>query len=102
MTADDSVCAFATPRPRNVSGWCCPGWLNRTLRCCGWCALKPGGCLVAEELGFQSFAVDPRLDARTRSVFGSVAEEAHLAILSAQHGFDPVYGRRIAGDLSPV
>lgn len=63
-------------------------------------ALKPGGCLVAEELDFQSFAVDPRLDARTRSVFHSVAEEAHLAILSAQNGFDPFYGRRLAGDLT--
>ena len=62
-------------------------------------ALKPGGCLVAEELDFQSLAVDPRLDVRTRSVLCSVAE-AHLAILSAQHGFDPFYGRRIAGDLT--
>jgi SAM-dependent methyltransferase len=62
-------------------------------------ALKPGGCLVAEELDFQSLAVAPGLDTRTRSLFSRVAE-AHLAILSAQHGFDPFYGRRIAGDLS--
>ena len=62
-------------------------------------ALKPGGCLVAEDLDFQSLAVDPHLDARTRSVFSAVAE-AHLAVLSAQHGFDPFYGRRVAGDLS--
>ena len=62
-------------------------------------ALKPGGCLVAEELDFQSLAVDPRLDARTRSVFSAVAE-AHLAVLSARHGFDPFYGRRVAADLS--
>ena len=62
-------------------------------------ALKPGGCLVVEELDFQSLAIDPHLDARTRSVFSAVAD-AHLAILSAQHGFDPFYGRRVAGDLS--
>jgi SAM-dependent methyltransferase len=62
-------------------------------------ALKPGACLVAEELDFQSLAVDPHLDARARSVFSAVAE-AHLAALSAQHGFDPFYGRRVAGDLA--
>ena len=62
-------------------------------------ALKPGGCLVAEELDFQSLAVDPHLDARTRSLFSTVAD-AHLAILSAQHGFDPFYGRRMARDLT--
>lgn len=62
-------------------------------------ALKPGGCLVAEELDFQSLAADPRIDAGTRSVLSTVAE-AHLAILSAEHGFDPFYGRRIQGDLA--
>lgn len=61
-------------------------------------ALKPGGCLVAEELDFQSLAPDPRLDAKTRSAFSAVME-AHHAILSARHGFDPFYGRRVAGDL---
>jgi 2-polyprenyl-3-methyl-5-hydroxy-6-metoxy-1,4-benzoquinol methylase len=61
-------------------------------------SLKPGACLVAEELDFQSVALDPRLDEQTRSVV-SRALEAHLAVLTARHGFDPSYGRRVTGHL---
>lgn len=62
-------------------------------------ALKPGGCLVAEEMDFQSVAADPRLEGPTRSLV-SRAVEAHHAVLSARHSFDPFYGRRVAGDLA--
>lgn len=62
-------------------------------------ALKPGGCLVAEEMDFQSLAADPRLDERMRSLFSRVVE-AHHAVLSARHRFDPFFGRRVAGELS--
>jgi SAM-dependent methyltransferase len=61
-------------------------------------ALKPGGCLLAEELDFVSAVPDPRMDAEPRSRFERAAS-AHGAVLAQRHAFDPHYGRRVAGDL---
>lgn len=62
-------------------------------------ALKPGAWLVAEEMDFGSVAADPRLGPDACSMFSRVVE-AHNSVLSAQHAFDPFYGRRLEGDLS--
>jgi SAM-dependent methyltransferase len=61
-------------------------------------ALKPGGCLLAEELDFVSAVADPRMDEPRRSLF-ELAAAAHAAVLAERHAFDSLYGRRLAGDL---
>jgi SAM-dependent methyltransferase len=61
--------------------------------------LKPGGWLVAEEMDFVSVAVDPRLNDDERALFTRVVD-AHNAVLTEEHAFDPFYGRRLACDLS--
>jgi SAM-dependent methyltransferase len=62
-------------------------------------ALKPGGCLIAEEMDFLSVAPDPRLSPATQALFTRV-NRAHLAVLAEQHRFAPYYGRRAAADLA--
>ena len=64
-------------------------------------ALKPGGCLLVEEMDFGSLAPDPGLDSRTQAMFARVVE-AHNAVLAEHHAFDPCYGRRVARNLSDV
>ncbi|MFD0852267.1 hypothetical protein ACFQ07_08540, partial [Actinomadura adrarensis] len=61
-------------------------------------ALRPGGWLIAEEMDFVSAVPDPRLPADVRDLVER-AVRAHNAVLSQRHGFDPFYGRRLAGDL---
>ena len=61
-------------------------------------ALKPAGVLVAEEMDFVSVAVDPRVDAGKAALFARVVD-AHNTVLAERHMFDPMYGRRLAGDL---
>jgi hypothetical protein len=61
--------------------------------------LKPGGCVLAEEMDFVSVAPDPRLAPERRALFSRVIE-AHNAVLARRHSFDPFLGRRIAGDLA--
>jgi SAM-dependent methyltransferase len=63
------------------------------------CALKPGGILLAEEMDFVSAVPDPHTRGDTARAFVRVAA-AHNAILAEEHGFDPYYGRRVAGDLA--
>jgi SAM-dependent methyltransferase len=58
--------------------------------------LKPGGVLLAEEMDFGSVAPDPRMpgaELLTRAI------DAHTEVLVARSGFDPHYGRRLAGDM---
>ncbi len=62
-------------------------------------ALKPGGCLLVEEMDFRSVAPDPGLDAVTRRLFTRV-HDAHLAVLAEQHAFDPFCGRGLYRALS--
>ncbi|MGH9304281.1 MAG: methyltransferase [Acidimicrobiales bacterium] len=62
-------------------------------------ALKPGACLVAEEMDFRSVAADPRLGSYASAMFSRVVA-AHNSVLSSQHTFDPWYGCRLEGDLS--
>jgi protein-L-isoaspartate O-methyltransferase len=62
-------------------------------------ALKPTGRLIAEEMDFVSVVPDPRMEARAAEALRRVAA-AHDAVLAARHGFDPYYGRRVAGDLA--
>lgn len=62
-------------------------------------ALKPGGCLLLEELDFISLVPDPALDPHEYSVLSSVID-AHNAVLASQPSFDPYYGRRLAGELA--
>lgn len=64
-------------------------------------ALKPGGCLIIEEMDFGSLAPDPGLDRRIQAMFARVID-AHNAVLAQHHAFDPYCGRRIAGNLSKV
>lgn len=59
-------------------------------------ALKPGGWIVAEEMDFVSVVPDPRLADPERDAF-SHALAAHNAALAP--AFDPLYGRRLVGDL---
>ena len=61
-------------------------------------ALRPGGCLMAEEMDFVSIAPDPGVDPEAGALF-SRAVQAHNAVLAEQHTFDPFYGRRVAGQL---
>ena len=62
-------------------------------------ALRPGGWLVAEEMDFVSAVPGPGLGERRAAVFERVVA-AHNAVLSGSHAFDPLYGRRVAGDLA--
>jgi SAM-dependent methyltransferase len=62
-------------------------------------ALKPGGWLVAEDLDFASAVPDPRMGPELCARFTRIVE-AHHAVISDRHGFDPFYGRRVAGDLA--
>ena len=50
-------------------------------------ALKPGGCLVAEEMDFVSVAVEPSVASPARETFERVLE-AHNAVLAGQHAFE--------------
>jgi SAM-dependent methyltransferase len=61
-------------------------------------ALKPGGWLVAEDLDFASAVPDPHMGAALCARFRRIVE-AHHAVIAERHGFDPRYGRRLAGDL---
>jgi SAM-dependent methyltransferase len=59
-------------------------------------ALKPGGVLLAEEMDFGTVAPDPRMpDAEllTRAI------AVHNDVLVERSGFDPHYGRKLAGDM---
>jgi len=62
-------------------------------------ALKPGGCLLVEEMDFRSVAPDPGLEPVTQDLFTRV-HDAHLAVLAERHAFDPFCGRRLYRALS--
>jgi SAM-dependent methyltransferase len=62
-------------------------------------ALKPGGWLVAEELDFASAVPDPSMGAELCARFAHIVA-AHHAVIADRHGFEPGYGRRVAGDLA--
>jgi len=62
-------------------------------------ALRPGGTLIAEEMDFVSVVPDPHMPAGAARAFARVSA-AHDVILAEHHGFDPYYGRRVAGDLA--
>jgi len=62
-------------------------------------ALRPGGCLLVEEMDFHSVAPDSGLDPVTWALFARVID-AHHAVLSEQHAFDPFYGRGLDRALS--
>jgi SAM-dependent methyltransferase len=62
-------------------------------------ALKPGGCLLVEEMDFRSVAPDPGLDPVTQDLFSRV-HDAHLAVLAERHSFDPFCGRGLYRALS--
>jgi SAM-dependent methyltransferase len=81
---------------RLVLGWLAdrPTALRRLIA-----ALKPGGWLVAEDLDFASAVADPRMGADLCARFTRIAA-AHDAVITNRHGFDPGYGRRVAGDLA--
>jgi SAM-dependent methyltransferase len=61
--------------------------------------LRPGGCLLVEEMDFHSIAPDAGLDPVTRALFGRVID-AHHAVLAEQHAFDPFCGRGLDRALS--
>lgn len=61
-------------------------------------ALKPGGCLLTEEMDFLTLAPDPRLGQAACDLFTRVIG-AHHAVLADRHAFDPFRGRRLAGRL---
>ena len=62
-------------------------------------ALRPGGCLLVEEMDFHSIAPDAGLDPATRALFCRVID-AHNAVLAEQHAFDPFCGRGLDRALS--
>jgi SAM-dependent methyltransferase len=62
-------------------------------------ALKPGGCLLVEEMDFHSVVLCEGLDPSTRTLFTRVID-AHHAVLAEQHSFDPFYGRGLDAALS--
>jgi SAM-dependent methyltransferase len=64
-----------------------------------WAALKPGGCLLVEEMDFHAIAPDAGLDPATRALFARVID-AHHAVLAEQHAFDPFCGRGLDRALS--
>ena len=55
-------------------------------------ALRPGGCMLVEEMDFHSIVPDAGLDPPTRALFARVID-AHNAVLAEQHAFDPFCGR---------
>lgn len=62
-------------------------------------ALKPGGCLLVEEMDFHSIAPDAGLDRATQALFARVID-AHHTVLAEQHVFDPFCGRGLDRALS--
>jgi SAM-dependent methyltransferase len=62
-------------------------------------ALRPGGCLLTEEMDFRPVAPDPRLGTAGCELFGRVLD-AHHRVLAERHAFEPFRGRQLAGDLS--
>lgn len=64
-------------------------------------ALKPGGLMLVEEMDFHSIAPDGGLDLAVEAQFARVID-AHLAVLTEQHAFDPFYGRGLGRVLSAV
>jgi SAM-dependent methyltransferase len=56
-------------------------------------ALKPGGCLVVEDLDWTAFGTDPP-DPLTERIGGGI-----LAFMAAA-GFEPRYGRRVVSDVA--
>ncbi len=60
-------------------------------------ALKPGGWMLLEEMGFGTVAVDPEVGPEAVGVFDR-AIAAHHRVM-AKHGFDPFYGRRLFREL---
>ena len=62
-------------------------------------ALEPGGWLLVEELDFASAVPDPRMGPELAERFERMVA-AHHAVIAERHGFDPHYGRRLAGDLA--
>lgn len=70
------------------------GGLRRMLA-----ALRPGGCLLVEEMDFHSIAPDAGLDPVTRALFRRVID-AHHSVLAEQHAFDPFCGRGLDRALS--
>ena len=87
--------AFDLVHLRLVLGWLPdrPGVLRRLVA-----ALRPGGWLVAEDLDFSSAVADPRMGEEPSARFARMVA-AHHAVIAGRHGFDPHYGRRLAGDL---
>lgn len=61
-------------------------------------ALKPGARLLAEELDFAAAVPDPHMDAEDGALF-ELMRGAHHQVLAEVSGFDPLYGRRVVGDL---
>jgi SAM-dependent methyltransferase len=88
-------CEFDVVHVRLVLGWLAD---RRTALRRLIAALKPGGWLVAEDLDFASAVPDPRMGADLCARFTRIVE-AHHAVIAERHGFDPGYGRRLAGDL---
>ena len=62
-------------------------------------ALKPGGCLLVEEMDFHTIAPDRGLDLATRTLFARVID-AHHKVLAEKHSFDPFCGRGLDRALS--
>ena len=62
-------------------------------------ALKPGGCMLVEEMDFHTIAPDAGLDPATGALFTRVVD-AHNAVLAEQHSFDPFCGRGVDRALS--
>ncbi len=58
--------------------------------------LKPGGVLLAEEMDFGCVAPDPRMPDGELLMR---ALKAHHDVLIDRSGFDPLYGRRLVGDM---
>jgi SAM-dependent methyltransferase len=58
-------------------------------------SLKPGGRVLLEEMDFVSVAPDPSLGTDTRRLLARVIGAQNTAL----PGFDPQYGRRLAGEL---
>ena len=62
-------------------------------------ALRPGGCMLIEEMDFHPIAPDPGLEPATRALFTRVIG-AHNAVLAEHHAFDPFCGRGLDRALS--
>jgi SAM-dependent methyltransferase len=62
-------------------------------------SLKPGGLLMIEEMDFVSLALCPGASPALERLFARVVD-AHHAVLTESHAFDPFCGRRLPGALS--